>query len=60
MRLHRHQVGRTNRWHSVRAHHDDAWDWCAHHEEVEHHLIVRQHEHQSASQGDQLKLHAAH
>ncbi|MFB3883166.1 MAG: hypothetical protein ACE149_18005 [Armatimonadota bacterium] len=43
MRVHRHQVGKTNRWHSVRVHHDEAWDWCAHHEEIEHHLLGRRH-----------------
>jgi len=52
MRRHRHMVsvveshstGRTSRavrWHSVRVHHEDVWDWCAHHEEVIRHLQAR-------------------
>ena len=28
------RVSRAIRWHSVRLHHEDVWDWCAHHEEV--------------------------
>jgi hypothetical protein len=60
MRLHRHQVDTTNRWHSVRAHHDDAWDWCAHHEEIEHHLSLHRHAPAHVSAGEQPKLQAAH
>ncbi len=60
MRLHRHQIGRTNRWHSVRAHHDDAWDWCAHHEEVEHHPEVRRHDHERVTASKQFLLQTAH
>jgi len=49
MRRHRHMMsavedhstgwmGRVSRWHSVRVHHEDVWDWCAHHEEVLGHV----------------------
>jgi hypothetical protein len=60
MRLHQHQVGGTNRWHSVRAHHDDAWDWCAHHEEIERHPCIRRGAHDRIQVGEQLELEAAH
>ena len=59
MRLHWHRAGRTNRWHSVRAHHDDAWDWCAHHEEVERHLSIHRRAHDRIQTGTQLKLEPA-
>jgi hypothetical protein len=45
--------------HSVRAHHDGAWDWCAHHEEIEHHLVTRRDEHHRLELGEQLKLQTA-
>jgi len=41
MRWHRHQVSTASHWHSVRMHHPDVWDWCAHHEEVERHVHER-------------------
>jgi len=56
MRLHRHQVGKAVRWHSVRARHDDAWDWCAHQEEVEQHLARKRSEQEPMSAGKGLKL----
>ena len=59
MRIHRHQVGRMNRLHSVRAHHGEAWDWCAHREEIEHHLVTRRHHHHRLELSEQLKLQTA-
>ncbi len=60
MRFHRHQVGRADRWHSVRVRHEDAWEWCAHHEEIERHLTKRRKLRQSVSSSKGLKLQAAH
>jgi len=61
MRLHRHQVGKARRWHSVRARHDEAWDWCAHQQELGRHLTLRRHP-EAALQATrrQLKLEGAH
>ncbi len=60
MRFHRHPVGSANRWHSVRVRHEDAWDWCAHQEEIESHLSKRRKLRQSQSTGKEFKLQAAH
>ena len=60
MRFHHHQAGRTSRWHSVRARHEDVWDWCAHHEEIECHLSGRQHSEDTLSASKRLTLQAAH
>jgi len=44
MRLHRHQMGRAELWHSVRTRHDEVWIWCAHQQEIEcHHQQRRRH-----------------
>jgi hypothetical protein len=59
MRFHRHQVGRTSRWHSVRVRHQDVWDWCAHQEELERHLVWRRREATSVRTSRALKLEAA-
>ncbi len=60
MRLHRHQVGREKRWHSVRTRHDEnAWDWCAHHEEVMSHLSQRQCHANKLPVSKQLRLQPA-
>ena len=59
MRTHRHQMGRANRRHSVRAHHDQAWDWCAHREEIEHHLVTQRHHYHRLELSEQLKLQTA-
>ena len=59
MRFHRHQTGRTVRWHSVRMRHDEVWDWCAHHEEVERYLHRRRRLTVSLSRDKSLRLQAA-
>jgi hypothetical protein len=59
MRLHRHQVGRAERWHSVRVRHERLWDWCAHHEEIERYLSRRRRLKQLAGATRHLKLEAA-
>lgn len=59
MRLHRHRLGKANHWHSVRARHDSAWDWCAHHEEVEQHLEERRHTRERVVQVQRLELQPA-
>ena len=60
MRFHHHQVGRTSRWHSVRARHDDVWDWCAHHEEVERYMARRRRSKDRLSASERLTLQAVH
>jgi hypothetical protein len=60
MRLHRHRVEGADRWHSVRVRHDDAWDWCAHQEEIERHLSEGRKLRQSQSTSKEFKLQAAH
>ena len=60
MRLHRHQVGREKRWHSVRARHESAWNWCAHHEEVTRHLSHRRRDSDPMRASKQLGLQPAH
>jgi len=60
MRFHRHQVGREQRWHSVRVRHDSPWDWCAHHEEIEDYIARRRRAKSSAYQSKQLTLQTAH
>ena len=60
MRFHRHQVGRTNRWHSVRVRHEDVWNWCAHHDEIEWAQRERRRRSLSVSAGKQFKLQVAH
>ncbi len=60
MRFHHHQVGRTNRWHSVRVRHGNVWDWCAHHEEIERAQRERRRSSLGISAGKQLNLQAAH
>ena len=60
MRFHRHQAGRTSRWHSVRARHDDVWDWCAHHEEIERHLLGHGQAEDTPSASERFTLQAAH
>jgi hypothetical protein len=35
MRWHRHWLRNHPRRHSVRVRHTQAWDWCAHQEELE-------------------------
>ena len=60
MRLHRHQVGRVSRWHSVRVYHRDIWDWCAHHEEVECHQRQSRRFAPVIRVRQSLKLHAVH
>jgi len=60
MRFHRHQVGRTSRWHSVRARHDDVWNWCAHHEEIERYLSRHRQAEDALSASKRLTLQAAH
>jgi len=60
MRFHRHQVGRTRRWHSVRTRHEEVWDWCAHHEEIERHLSRAQRPGENLGAGKQLTLQSAH
>ncbi len=60
MRFHRHQVGRRSRWHSVRVHHEDAWEWCAHHEEIERYLARRRRNQEAVRASKQLKVQPAH
>ena len=59
MRLHRHQVGRVSRWHSVRARHGRVWDWCAHREEVVRHLGRQRRGSLSTRTSSGLRLQAA-
>ena len=59
MRLHRHHVGSAVRWHSVRLRHQDMWDWCAHHEEVERRPHPQRRSTLSLTRDQTLKLRAA-
>lgn len=59
MRFHRHQVGRTGRWHSVRQRHEDVWDWCAHREELERYQLSRRHAGQSDRDQSNWKVQVA-
>ncbi len=60
MRFHRHLTGGANRWHSVRVRHEDAWDWCAHREEIERHLSERRKLKHLAVATKDLRIQAAH
>jgi len=60
MRLHRHLIGKTVRWHSVRLRHEEVWDWCAHREEVERHLDRPRRSPLSLRAAKTFRLQAAH
>ncbi len=59
MRLHRHLIRRSVRWHSVRVRHEEVWDWCAHREEVERHLQRQRRSAFSVRPNKGLRLQAA-
>jgi len=60
MRFHKHPVGRASRWHSVRVRHEQVWDWCAHHEDVDRYQRRRREVMTGPRSRDGLKLQAAH